>query len=113
MNNRITSEQYEELLKRAKSITFYPDPSEEHERTITIRTDKLSPFQISQKVLQCLLLPTGCFGSNSFHLQEVRIIKLKASLETIKERIIKRGRMCELEHYTDDYLKFMIETYGS
>ena len=114
MNKRITSEQYEALLKRAQSLTFYPDPSSiDSDQTITILTNHLSPFQISQKVLQCLLLPTGCFGDNRFHLQDVRIIKLKASLKTIKERINKRGRQCELEHYSDDYLKTMIEKYDS
>ena len=96
-NKRITNEEYEELLKRAKSLTFYPDPSTE--KSITIKTDLLSPFQISQLALN--------------YIQTVRIIKLKASLNTIKERIIKRGRSCELEHYSDDYLKFMIETYDS
>ena len=96
-NKRITNEEYEELLKRAKSMTFYPDPSTE--KSITIKTDLLSPFQISQLALN--------------YIQTVRIIKLKASLNTIKERIIKRGRSCELEHYSDDYLKFMIETYDS
>ena len=82
MNNKLTNEQYETLLNRAKSLTFYPDPSKE--KSITIKTDLLSPFQISQMALN--------------HIQDVSIIKLKASLDTIKERIIKRGRSCELEH---------------
>lgn len=100
-NGRMTNEQYEELLRRAKSLTFYPDPSNESEltRTITIKTDYLSPHQISQKVIHQLI------SSN------VRIIKLRAELQTLKERIIRRGRECEIEHYSDDYLKIMIERY--
>lgn len=100
-NGRITNEQYNKLLKRAKSLSFYPDPSEvaEQARTITIKTDYLSPHQISQKVIHHLK------SSN------IRIIKLHANLQTLKERIIRRGRMCEIEHYSDDYLKTMIENY--
>ena len=96
-NKRITNEQYKALLKRAQSLTFYPNPT--IEPSITIKTDLLSPFQISQLALN--------------YLRTHRIIKLKASLETIKERIVRRGRSCEIEHYTEDYLKFMIETYDT
>ena len=101
LNGRITSEQYDELLERAKSLSFYPDPSDatEQPRTTTIKTDYLSPHQISQKAI--------------LHLQtsNIRIIKLKANLQTLKDRIIRRGRECEIEHYSDDYLKTMIEKY--
>ena len=93
----MSNEQYEGLLERAKSLKFYPDPS--MEKSFTINTDILSPSQISGLALN--------------FIQSYRIIKLKASMKTIKERIIKRGRPCELEHYSDDYLNFMIETSDS
>ena len=63
----------------------------------TINTDNMLPYQLVQRVLN--------------GLPDVSIIKLRASIETIKNRIQQRGRACEIEHYTDEYLKTMVESY--
>ena len=97
INNRMTEQQYNQLLQRAQSMTFYPNPSLAN--SITINTDYMEPYQILHLVLSML---------TDFDFD---VIKLRASFTTIKDRIKKRARPCELEHYTDDYLKTMIETY--
>ena len=95
INQRMTQVQYNQLLHRAKSLTFYPNPLEDE--SITIYTDNLSPCQIVQHIISSL--------------PSITTIKLRASLTTLKTRIHQRGRQCEIQHYNDDYLKEMIETY--
>ena len=95
INGRLTQEQYDQLLERSQSLTFYPNPLKDD--FVSIHTDNISPCQIAECV----------FGL----IPQFKLIKLKASIGTIKRRIQRRGRACELEHYTDEYLKTMIETY--
>ena len=94
-NGRLTQTQYDYLLNRAQSLTFYPNPLTDN--CATLNTDDKTPCQIADLVYS--LIP------------RFRLIKLKASLDTIKARIQQRGRECELEHYNDDYLKLMIDSY--
>ena len=82
-------------MKRSQSLSFYPNPLTDD--FITINTDNKSPSDIAEQVDR--LIPP------------IRLIKLRASLITIKQRIQERGRTCELEHYTDEYLKMMVESY--
>ena len=95
LNHRLTQAQYNYLLNRSQSLTFYPNPLKD--RTAVIYTDDMLPYQITQYALS--LLPN------------VNIIKLRASIPTIKKRIQQRGRACELEHYSDEYIKTMVESY--
>ena len=95
INKRITQAQYDYLLERSQSFTTFPNPLTDD--FVAINTDDKSPHQIVQLVLE--LIP------------QINLIKLKASLETIKQRIQQRGRACELEHYSDEYLKTMVEAY--
>ena len=94
INNRMTEHQYNALLERAQSMTFYPNPSLAN--SITINTDYMEPYQILHLVL-------SMFSDFDFD-----VIKLRASFATIDARIKQRARPCELEHYTDDYLRTMI-----
>ena len=94
-NGRLTLPQYEYLLHRSQSLTFYPNPLTCD--YVTFNTDNKTPRQIAELVHP--LIP------------RFSLIKLKASLDTIKQRIQQRGRTCELEHYSDDYLKLMVATY--
>ena len=95
INHRLTRAQYDYLLHRALSLTFYPNPMKD--KDITIYTDNMLPYQLVQRVLN--------------ELSDVSIIKLRASIDTIRNRIQQRGRACEIEHYTDEYLKTMVESY--
>lgn len=95
INKRLTQAQYDYLLKRSQSFTVFPNPLIDD--FVAINTDDKSPGQIAEQVLE--LIP-------QFHL-----IKLRASLDTIKNRIQQRGRTCEIEHYSDEYLKMMVECY--
>ena len=97
MNHRLTQTQYDYLLTRAQSISFYPNSLIDN--AITISTEYMSPNQITELIISII---------SDF---DIRIIKLRASLITLKERIQQRGRQCELEHYTDNYMKTMIEAY--
>ena len=95
INNRLSQNQYNYLLERAQSLTFYPNPL--NDNALTIHTDNITPDQLTQLITSSISI--------------INVIKLRASLPTIKQRIQQRGRICELEHYTDDYLKTMIEAY--
>ena len=95
INHRLTRAQYDYLLHRALSLTFYPNPMKD--KAVTIYTDDMLPYQLVQRVLN--------------ELSDVNIIKLRASIDTIRNRIQQRGRACEIEHYTDEYLKTMVESY--
>ena len=95
INGRLTQAQYDYLLNRSQSLTFYPNPLTDD--FITINTDNKSPCDIVERVSQ--LIPP------------FNLIKLRASFDTIKQRIKQQGRECELEHYSDEYLKTMIEAY--
>ena len=97
MNHRLTQTQYDYLLTRAQSISFYPNSLIDN--AITISTEYMPPNQITELIISII---------SDF---DIRIIKLRASLITLKERIQQRGRQCELEHYTDNYMKTMIEAY--
>ena len=97
INHRLTQAQYDYLLTRAQSLTFYPNSLTDN--AITISTDYMSPNQITQLIISMI---------SDF---KVGIVKLRASLPTLKRRIQQRGRECELEHYTDNYLKTMIQAY--
>lgn len=97
MNHRLTQTQYDYLLTRAQSISFYPNSLIDN--AITISTEYMSPNQITELIISII---------SDF---DIRIIKLRASLTTLKQRIQQRGRQCELEHYTDNYMKTMIEAY--
>ena len=97
MNHRLTQAQYDYLLTRAQSISFYPNSLIDN--AITISTEYMPPNQITELIISII---------SDF---DIRIIKLRASLITLKQRIQQRGRQCELEHYTDNYMKTMIEAY--
>ena len=97
INERMTEQQYNALLQRAQSMTFYPNPS--LAKSITINTDLMEPYQVLHLVLSML---------SDFDFD---VIKLRASFTTIKQRIKQRGRQCEIEHYNDDYLKALIASY--
>ena len=95
IKERMTLTQYDYLLNRAKSLTFYPNPF--IDESITIHTDSMLPNHITPFIIS--MLP------------KIRVVKLRASLPVIKDRIIKRGRLIEIEHYNNDYLKTMIQCY--
>ena len=95
LNNRLTQNEYDFLLKRSQSLTFYPNPL--NNDFITFNTDHKSPDELTEEI--------------QYYLPRFQLIKLRASLETIKQRIQQRGRACELEHYSDEYLKTMVEAY--
>lgn len=94
-NKRLTQNEYDYLLKRSQSLTFYPNPLKDD--FITFNTDNKTPSQIADQVYEVI--------------PKITLIKLKASLDTIKQRIQQRGRECELEHYSDDYLNTMVRAY--
>ena len=94
-NNRLTQTQYNLLLQRAQLMSFYPNPLKDE--SITLFTDNLTSSQLTEFIEPWL--------------SNISVIKLRASLFTIRSRIHERGRLCEIEHYTDDYLKRMIESY--
>ena len=98
INDEMTEDQYNQLLQRAQSMTFYPKPSTDNQATFF--TDYMTPSQLAQLII-----------SVTYDFDIVEVVKLRASLPTIKQRIKQRGRPCEVEHYTDDYLMTMIETY--
>ena len=95
INRRLTQAQYDYLLNRSQSLTVFPNPLTDD--FATIHTDDKTAYQLAQQTLA--LIPN------------VSLIKLRASLDTIKSRIQQRGRACELEHYSDEYLKMMVECY--
>ena len=96
-NHRMTKAEYDCLLERAKSMSFYPNPLLDNE-SITLYTNHRTPEQLAYLVERYIV--EGC-----------NVIKLRASLSVLKSRIHQRGRIYEIEHYTDDYLKTMIKTY--
>ena len=95
LNNRLTQNEYDFLLKRSQSLTFYPNPL--NNDFITFNTDHKSPDELTEEI--------------QYYLPRFQLIKLRASIDTIKHRIQQRGRACELEHYSDEYLKTMVEAY--
>ena len=74
LNHRMNKAEYDYLINRAKSLKFYPNPLDDD--ALTINTDRMSPYKISQYVLSKL------------HTNSFRIIKLRASLPIIRERIL-------------------------
>ena len=97
LNHRLTQAQYDYLFQRAQSLNFYPNSLTDN--AITISTEYIPPNQLTQLIITML---------SDF---DIGIIKLRASLPTLKQRIQQRGRLCEIEHYTDNYLKTMIQAY--
>lgn len=98
LNNRLTNEEYKQLLTKAESIDFYPNIT--YDNSFTIDTSQFTiPYTIN--IIDDLITRFPFF----------HIIRLRANSSTIKERIIKRGRECEVKHYTDDYIKNMLNTY--
>jgi len=94
--NRLTQAQYNLLLQRAQLMSFYPNPLD-NDNAITLFTDNLSPSQLVQFIIPLL--------------SRIRTIKLRASLFTLRNRIHQRGRMCEIDHYNDEYMRSMINSY--
>ena len=93
---RMSLDEYLTLIMRAKGMTFYPDPSTSKNRLV-VHTDERTPDDILDIV----------YG----HIDSIDIVQLKVKPETIKQRIIQRGRQCEIEAYSDDYLKYMCKHY--
>ena len=98
LNDKLTQAQYDSLYQRAQLMSFYPNPS--NNESITLCTDYMTPHELAQQVITTI---------NDF--DNIAIINLRASLPVLKNRIEKRGRECEIEHYTDDYLKSLISLY--
>ena len=94
--NRLTQAQYNLLLQRAQLMSFYPNPLD-NDNAMTLFTDNLSAEQLAQFILPLL--------------SRIRTIKLRASLFTLRYRIQQRGRLCEIEHYNDKYMREMIDSY--
>ena len=94
-NKRMTEDEYKKLIDRATSLTFYPNPSDA--KIMSIDTDLLTPSDITDEIIS--------------YVDEVDIVQLKANPTTIKERIRQRGRQCEIDAYSDEYLKFMCDMY--
>lgn len=99
---RMSLDEYLTLIMRAKCMTFYPDPSTgvsepTSKNRLTIHTDDKTPDEITDIV----------YG----HIDTIDIVQLKVKPETIKHRIIQRGRECEIDAYSDDYLKYMCKHY--
>ena len=94
-NGRMTSEEYKVLIQKAKSMTFYPNPSEA--KIISIDTDLMTVEDITNEIIS--------------YINEIDIVQLRANPDTVKRRIKERGRQCEIDSYTDDYLKFMCQEY--
>lgn len=98
LNNRLTNEEYKQLLTKAESLDFYPNIT--YDNSFTIDTAQFTiPYTIN--IIDDLITRFPFFS----------VIRLRADSSTIKERIIKRGRECEVKHYTDDYIKNMLNTY--
>ena len=95
-NGRMTLDEYLLLIMRAKGMTFYPDPSTT-KNILKIHTDERSPEEVCDIAYE--------------HIDNVDVIQLKVKPETIKQRIRQRGRQCEIDAYTDEYLKYMCKKY--
>lgn len=99
---RITTDEYYSLMNRARSLTFYPDPSLLlSDDIIPLKTDKGdTPEETAEVVLTHLRIS-----------KNIKLIKMTASFDTIKKRIHERGRECELLYYNDAYIERMIRDY--
>ena len=93
---RMTKDEYKQLVDRAKSLTFYPSPARQA-KIKRIYTDNFSIQELTAEILLTI---------NDYH-----IVQLLANPETIKNRIISRGRQAEIEAYSDEYISYMVSTY--
>ena len=98
-NKRLTIDEYNELVTYAKRLTFYPDPTDSKCNTISICTDYMDPSTVADLSYQLI----------TDNVTDV--IMLTATAPTIKQRIIQRGRQCEIEAYTDEYIQYMCQEY--
>lgn len=99
-NNRLSEYDFDELMDYAESMSFYPNPYEQRTKVVRIATDKMTPDDIAE--LAHDLIVDGL----------VDVLLLTAKPKTIKKRIRQRGRQCEIEAYTDDYIQYMVDNYA-
>ena len=95
-NKRMTEDEYQKLIDRASLMSFYPNP-DNCKNILKIDTDDM--------------LPDGITGLVYDFINDVDIIQLIAKPMTIKQRIIQRGRIAEINAYDDKYLNYMCGMY--
>ena len=97
-NNRMSTYQYETLLERASSMTFYPNPLTSN-RICRIDTTNLTPVGVAKLI--------------SESIDDIDIAQLTADPKILLGRINGRNREGETDAYSLSYVEHMCQTYYS